>query len=95
MQVYHWLNPGEDIDIRGHVELQGVEFENMGQINSENSGLHFFFTDTEGERSIVRGSSIHDCYGPCASGKRAYNVEFTSNVLFDGIGKMLELDTIK
>jgi len=65
------------------VTLVGVEFENMGQKDTDNAGLHFFYTNLEGgDRSIISHSSIHSCVGKCVRADTANNVEFNDNVIF-------------
>ena len=52
-----------------------------------NAGLHIFFTNIENDdftKTVVRGSSFHDCLGYCVSGENAHNVELDNNVFYKG-----------
>lgn len=68
---------------------------NMGQRNTNNGGLHVFFTDTEGDKSIFQNSSIHDCNGPCIVIDHSWNVDFVNNVMYKGLGKIMAVNDVK
>lgn len=83
--VYHWIDNTQQINTRGTIWLESVELYNMGKRDVEKAGIQFFNTNTDGDTSIVRDSSIHDCVGQCVHAEYSYQVEFSQNVFFNGI----------
>lgn len=75
LQVYHYIyediEKGLNINARGSAILEGVELENMGQRDSENSALHIVNTHQPSPELLLTqliGCSIHDSKGLSING---------------------------
>lgn len=77
-----------EMNNRGSVILKGVEFNNMGKADSENSGVHFHLTNMDGVEetleSTIEGCSVHDCLGQCVNAYLAKMVNLRNNVIYSG-----------
>lgn len=84
--VYHWIlrDAQEEIDARGNIVLDGVELSNMGQKDNEKAGIHILYTNTDGDDTVIRNSSIHDCNGQCMNAFYAHHVILENNVFYNG-----------
>lgn len=58
--MYHWIDESQSIDRRGSIQLEGVELVNMGKRDQDKAGITLFQTNSPGDTSAVRDSSIHD-----------------------------------
>ena len=66
----------------------------MGWGSSVDAGIHILFTDTEGDKTVIKDSSIHDCDGPCIIIDRSWNVDFINNVVYKGLGKLMAMNDV-
>lgn len=58
------------------------------------AGLHFFYTNIEGEISSITGSSIHDCNGICIYAELADHVLIDNNVIYKGVEFLIKTVSI-
>lgn len=87
--VYHWYEEQEyeTIDLRGSVYLRGVEFEFMGQPNSQRAAISLKFTNRQlsdparDVQSVFTLCSVHHSLGMAVNGIQSANVLFQNNVL--------------
>jgi hypothetical protein len=79
--------------LKGSVNLQGVEFVNMGQRDTENAGLDFKFTNDPKTRisSSVVGCSFHDSKGLHFHADTAYDIYINYNVFYNGVKMLVKM----
>ncbi len=64
------------------VELEGVEFVNGGQYDTENAVLKF--NNINQGVSTIKSSSFHRCKSFCVLSEASSNIEMENNVFYEG-----------